>query len=261
MPPNELLTLGRAEVASSGVDVTQGRVVGIDAGFFVRLVDGSVVAARRILVATGVEDVLPDITGLRERWGRDVLHCPYCHGWEVRDQPIAVLGTRAASVEHALLVRQWSEAVVFLTHSFDLDREQRDLLGVRGIRVIDGEVVRLVIDADGLRGLELGDGRIIPRSAVFIRTRNVPHADGLLTELGCAFDEEGFPKVDASGKTTTAGVWAAGNVVDPRSQVITAAGAGSVAAIAINTDLVHEDVERARRDSAFVAPDLHLSTT
>jgi thioredoxin reductase len=100
-----------------------------------------------------------------------------------------------------------------------------------------------VIDADRLRGAQQGDGRIVPRSAVFIRTCNVPHADGLLTELGCALDEEELPKVDASGKTTTPGVRAAGDVVDPRSQVITAAGAGSVAAIAINTDLVHEDVE------------------
>ena len=242
MPPNDLLTAGRTEVASYGVDVTQGRVLGVDAGFSVRLADGNVLPCRSILLATGVEDVLPDIPGISERWGRDLLHCPYCHGWEVRDQPIAVLGTQAASVAHALLVRQWSEDIVFFAHTSDVDPEQRGLLDARGIRILDGEVIGLVIDDDRLQGVELRDGRIIPRSAVFIRPRNVPHADGLLAGLGCALDDEGFPKVDASGRTTTAGVWAAGNVVDPMAVVVNAASAGVKAAAMVNMDLIEEDL-------------------
>jgi thioredoxin reductase len=89
---------------------------------------------------------------------------------------------------------------------------------------------------------------VIERTAVFIRPGNVPHADGLLTGLGCEVDEGGFATVDATGRTSTAGVWARGNVVDPRARVITPAGAGSAAAIAMNADLVEEDVERAAQD-------------
>jgi thioredoxin reductase len=102
-----------------------------------------------------------------------------------------------------------------------------------------------VVEADRLAGVQLVDGRLIPRTAVFIRPRNVPHSDGLLTGLGCEVDDAGFVAVDATGRTTAFGVWAAGNVVDPRAQVIAAAGAANAAAIAINADLVQEDVDRA----------------
>jgi thioredoxin reductase len=245
MPPGDLLAVGRAEVAGYGVELLDDQVVGIERGFAVRLAGGEVLHARRILVATGVRDELPEIPGVRERWGRDLLHCPYCHGWEVRDQPVGVLGTEPGSVQHALLVRQWSDDVVFFAHTYELTTAERGQLKARGIAVVNGQVSRLVVEADRLTGVELIDGRLIERAAVFIRPRNVPHADGLLAGLGCAVDDAGFVTVDATGGTSSPGVWAAGNVVDPRAQVITAAGAGSAAAIAINADLVREDVERA----------------
>ena len=167
---------------------------------------------------------------------------------EVRDQPIGVLGTQPGSAQHALLVRQWSDDVTFFVHTYDLTAAERVQLKARGVRVVSGEVTRLVIEADRLTGVELADGRVIPRTAVFIRPGNLPHADGLLTGLGCQVNEAGFVTVDATGRTSAPDVWAAGNVVDPRAQVITSAGAGSAAAIAINADLVHEDAERAVED-------------
>ena len=203
--------------------------------------------ARRILLATGVGDQLPDIPGVRQQWGRDLLHCPYCHGWEVRDQPLGVLGTQPGSVQHALLVRQWSD-VVFFVHTYDLTSTERHQLRARGVRVVDGEAARLVVEDDRLRGVELADGQVIERTAVFVRPGNTPHDDGLLAGLGCELDGAGFPVVDAAGQTSVPGVWAAGNVADPRAQVVTAAGAGSAAAIAINADLVQEDAERAVDD-------------
>jgi thioredoxin reductase len=248
MPPADLLAAGRVEVAGYGVELVEDHVVGIEAGFYVRLAGGRVLKARRILVATGVRDELPEIPGVRQRWGRDLLHCPYCHGWEVRDEPIGVLGTLLGSVDHAQLVRQWSDDVVFFVHTYDLTPAERAQLEARGIRVVSGEVARLMVEADRLTGVELVDGRVIARTALFIRPGNVPHADGLLTGLGCAVNEAGFATVDATGGTSTFGVWAAGNVVDPRAQLITSAGAGSAAAIAINADLVQEDVERAEED-------------
>jgi thioredoxin reductase len=250
MSPADLLAAGRIEVTGYGVELVEDRVVAIesrlDAPFVVGVAGGRALQARRILAATGVHDELPEIPGVRERWGRDLLHCPYCHGWEVRDQAIGVLGTGPGSVEHARLVRQWSGDVAFFVHTYDLTAVEHAQLDARGVRIVRGEVARLLVDDDRLTGVELTDGQAIARTAVFIRPRNVPHGDGLLTGLGCEVDDTGFVTVDASGRTSVAGVWAAGNVVDPRAQVITAAGAGSAAAIAINADLVEEDCRVAR---------------
>ncbi|MDX6256258.1 MAG: hypothetical protein QOJ11_2592 [Frankiales bacterium] len=245
LPPAELLALGRAEVTAYGVELLEGEVRNLEAGFVVRLRDGRSLHARRLLVATGLADELPDIPGVRERWGKDLLHCPYCHGWEVRDQPLGVLGTHDAAVQHALLVRQWSDDVTFFAHSYELTPAERRQLIARGIRVIDGRVARLVVDAGRLQGVELMDGTLVTRAAVFIRPAFAPRGNDLLVSLGCIPTEDGFVPVDATGRTSVPGVWAAGNVVDPRAQVITAAGAGSAAAISMNADLVLEDVERA----------------
>jgi thioredoxin reductase len=245
MPPMELLAVGRAEVVGYGVELIEGRVVEVEAGFVLRLVSGRTVRARRVLVATGMVDELPAIPGIRERWGRDLLHCPYCHGWEVRDQAIGILGTHPGAVDHAQLVRQWSDDVVFFSHVDGLLAGERVSLEARGIRVVRGEVASIVVEDDRLSGVELADGQVIARAVVFVRPGNAPHADGLLAGLGCEVLDSGFVAVDATGRTSAFGVWVAGNVVDSRAQVITAAGAGSAAAIAINADLVAEDVELA----------------
>ncbi len=150
MPPADLLAAGRREVAGYGVDLVEDQVVGIEASFYVRLGGGAVLRARRILITTGVVDELPDIPGVHERWGRDLLHCPYCHGWEVRDQALGVLGTQPGSVQHAQLVRQWSDDVVFFLHTYDLTSAERLQLEARGIQIVWGEVVRLVVDDDRL---------------------------------------------------------------------------------------------------------------
>jgi thioredoxin reductase len=247
MPPRELLAAGRSEVLGYGGRLIDGTVVGIEPGFQVRLANGSQLRARRILVATGLRDELPDLPGVRERWGRDLLHCPYCHGYEVRDQPLGVLGGTPEAVQHALLVRQWSPDVTLFPHTGALTPDQREHVAARGIRIVEGTVARLVVDHDQLRGVELRDGSVIPRTAVFVRPRFVPNA-GLLTGLGCEVDEHGWVVHDPVGRTSVAGVWVAGNAADPRAQVISAAGEGSAAAIALNADLVAEDVERALTD-------------
>ncbi|WP_433475899.1 NAD(P)/FAD-dependent oxidoreductase [Spirillospora sp. CA-142024] len=177
------------------------------------LAGGPVFKARRILVATGLRDELPDIPGLRERWGKDLLHCPYCHIYEVRDQPLAVLRTGPGAVHQALLPR-----------------------------IVEGRIGHVVTEGDRLQGVALTDGRSVPRAAVFLFPRMVPQ-DDLLTRLGCAKD--GRVTTDRTGRTSVDGVWAAGNVIDPRAQVVTAAGMGSAAAFAINTDLLEEDVDHA----------------
>jgi thioredoxin reductase len=247
MPPRDLLAVGRSEVSSYGGSLIDGAVVGVDTGFHIRLVNGEPLSARRILVATGLRDELPDLPGVRERWGTDVLHCPYCHGYEVRDQPLGVLGSAPDSVQQALLVRQWSPDVTLFTHRFAPTAEQREQLTAMGIRIVEGTVAQMVVDHDQLHGVELADGSFIPRTAVFVRPRFVPNSD-LLTGLGCELDEDGWVVHDPTGRTSVAGVWVAGNAADPRAQVITAAGQGSAAAAALNADLIDEDVQRATAD-------------
>jgi thioredoxin reductase len=247
MSPAELLAAGRAEVTGYGVEILDGVALGIDLGFTVRLGDGRALFARRVLVATGVRDQVPEIPGVRERWGRDLLHCPYCHGWEVRDQPLGVLGSNAGSVLHAQLVRQWSDDVIYFAHTQEPSATEAAELAGRGIDVVHGDVARLVVEQDRLTGVALTDGRIIARAAVFVRPLITPHADDLLAGLGCDLDAAGFAVVDSGGQTSIPGVWGAGNAVDPRAQVITAAAAGSAAAIAINADLVQEDIALAGR--------------
>jgi len=263
MPPRELLAAGRAEVSGYGGRLIDDTVVAIDPGFQVRLANASPLWARRILVATGLRDELPDIPGVRERWGRDLLHCPYCHGYEVRDQPLGVLGGAPEAVQHALLIRQWSPDVTLFPHTDALTPEQREHLTARGIRIVDGTITRLVVHNDQLQGVELDGGTVVPRTAVFVRPRFVPNAD-LLTGLGCAVDVHGWVVHDPVGRTSVAGVWVAGNAADPRAQVISAAGEGSAAAIALNAELVDEDVERAltarRTGHAASAPALPTSS-
>jgi thioredoxin reductase len=237
LPPGELLAIGRKEVEGYGGELIDDKVTAIDNGFQVHLASGRQLQTRRVLVATGLRDELPGIPGIHERFGKDVLLCPYCHGYEVRDQPIGVLD----SADHALMLRQWSADVIFFPNGNDYDPAR---LAARGIRVEEGPVKELVVAEDRLRGVELEGGRIVPRSAVFLRSRMVPH-DSLLTELGCEVNDQGLVMVDPHGRTSVHGLWAAGNVVHPHAQVIMAAGAGSAAALAINGDLVKSDLERA----------------
>ena len=250
LSPAELLRLGRQEVTGYGADVIAGRVSGVhptsdaDPRFEVRLADDDTLRGRRVLVATGLRDVLPDIPGVRERWGRDFLHCPYCHGHEVRAQPLGVIGGTREAVMHAHLVRQWSPDVVLFTHTDGLAEDDREALLARAIGVVEGPVARLVVEGDALAGVELTDGRFVPRTAVFVRPRMVPDND-VLAGLGCALDDQGWVIADATGRTSVPGVWVAGNVANPRAQVITAAGEGSAAAIALNADLVDEDIAAA----------------
>lgn len=251
VPPTELLAVGRGEVAAYGGQLATGTVTSIRprelGGFEVRSGDGHVLAARRILVTTGLRDEVPDIPGVHERWGRDVLHCPYCHGYEVQDRRLGVLGGTPEAVEHALLIRQWSHDVVYFGDRGILTDAEREQLVARAIGVVEGPVTRLVVENDRVQGVELDSGQVVPRDVVFIRPTFLPNAD-LLRELGCATHENGWVVADGTGRTTVPGVWVAGNAVNPRAQVITAAGEGSAAAIAINNDLVEEDVHDAVRN-------------
>ncbi|MET9150199.1 NAD(P)/FAD-dependent oxidoreductase [Streptomyces griseoflavus] len=245
MSPAEFLARGREEIARYGVRLVRDRVTDVtrDGDFTVTLRTGGAVRARRLLVATGLKDELPDVEGVAERFGRDVLHCPFCHGWEVRDESFGVLASSAMSVHQALMVSQWSKDVTFFLHRVsEAELSDQDLrrLAAAGVDVVPGEVAGLVVEDDRLTGVRLADGTVRARSVLFAGPRPVP-GTGLLQRLGAELDETPFgayPVVDPTGLTTVPGVWAAGNAIGFSEQVVHAASGGYRAATAIVGDLL-----------------------
>ncbi|MGE3910766.1 MAG: methyltransferase domain-containing protein, partial [Chloroflexota bacterium] len=253
--PSDLTAAGRQEVVRYGGQVVQGQAVEarrVTGGFEVCLEDGRQVQARRLLVTTGLTDRLPEIPGVQDRWGRDVLHCPYCHGWEFKDEPIGVLVTNEMFMHQALLFRQWTADVVVFAHTAPpFTVEQTEQLTARGIRVVQGLVAALDVQDDRLTGVRLEDGRLIPRRALVVAPTFVANS-ALLTSLGLAPTPHPAGIGEAisagpAGLTSVPGVWVAGNVTDLQAQVVGAAAGGVMAAAAINADLVQEDTARAVR--------------
>jgi len=251
LPPGELIQIGRREVSAYGGDFVDGVATALAPegrnGFWILLDDGQRISARRLLATTGLRDELPDLPGLKDRWARDVLHCPYCHGHEVADRRLGVLGGTPGGVKYAQIVRQWTDNLSYYTSPGTLTDTERVELAARGITVVESTVTHLVIDDDQLHGIELDDGCVLPCDALFVPPHFVPN-NQLLAGLGCTLGDDGWVAADPTGRTSVPGAWVAGNVVDPRAQVITAAGAGSAAAIAINADLVDKDVRKSVHD-------------
>jgi thioredoxin reductase len=252
-PPAEIYAAGRQEVASYGGRVETGRVTALSRSGerFAVQIGGRAVTARRLLVATGVRDEL--LPGLAERWGIDVLHCPYCHGWEVRGQRIGILATGPATMHQALLFRQLSQHVTVLAHTGpELSGEQREQLGALGIPVIQGTVTQVEADDGGLTGVRLADGTRVSLDALVVAPRMIARAE-LLAPLGLAPSEVVMGgqvigtqiEADPSGATSVPGVWAAGHLAAINAQVISAAAAGLTAGAVINADLAAEDAEHA----------------
>lgn len=256
MAPAEFLAVGREEIARYGVALVRDRAVDATrdtAGEFdVTLEGGRTVHARRLVVATGLKDELPPVAGVAERYGRDVLHCPYCHGWEVRDRAFGVLATTPMSVHQALMVSQWSKDVTLFLHTVaahDLTGEDRRRLTAAGVAVVPGEVAGLVVTDDRLTGVALADGTAYDREALFVAPRPVP-GNGLLERLGAELAETPFgayPVIDERGLTTVPGLWAAGNVSGFAEQVVNAASRGYRAGAAINGELLLADLDAAAR--------------
>ncbi|WP_207782075.1 NAD(P)/FAD-dependent oxidoreductase [Phytoactinopolyspora limicola] len=250
--PSAFLATAKAELEHYGGLITSTQVVDAaheaESGRFrLDLESGDVVRARAVLIATGLTDELPAIEGVQELWGSSVHHCPHCHGYEVRDQEIVVVGgaVPAMSLHQAALLRRYSGRVTLIENGMPLSVDDRARMAAIGVRVIDGRVARLRIKEDRLAGVELGDGGFHACEAVFLAPKPRPN-DHLLRALGCATDpESGWTTTGPGGATSVPGVWAAGNATNPRAQVVTAAGEASAAAIGITSWLVEADIEAA----------------
>ncbi|WP_231445652.1 NAD(P)/FAD-dependent oxidoreductase [Brevibacterium zhoupengii] len=248
--PQELLERGREEVRGYGGELIDDEVVevsGAEDGFTITLRSGSVIAGRRLLVATGLVDELPEIPGVREQWGHGVLHCPYCHGWEVRDSRIGVLVTTPMAVHKAFLFRQWSTQVTLFVGDHQLTEDERVKLQALDIPVVDGGIESLEITDDTLTGVRLGDGQVVAVDAAVVATPMVARSE-LFAGIGLeptAHPAGAFIETELFGQTAVPGVWVAGNATDIGAQVSGAAAAGALAAQHINTDLIFKDLDQA----------------
>jgi thioredoxin reductase len=245
--PRELLRIGRAELAQyNTVAIRDAEVVSAecqrDARFGVTLASGERITSRKLLLATGVVDNLPEIDGFRECYGRSVFHCPYCDGWEVRDQPIAIYGQGERGVGLSLELTAWSRDLVLCTNGpADIDDEGRARLTKNGIAVREDRIARLQADEGRLESVTFVDGSRVPRRALFFTTGQNQRS-GLLGQLGCEFNDKGTVRTGKYETTHLRGLYVAGDASRAVQWVVVAAAEGAEAAYAINTDLLKEDL-------------------
>ncbi|ROR74176.1 NAD(P)/FAD-dependent oxidoreductase [Bogoriella caseilytica] len=256
LPPRELLRRGAREVAQYGVVLREGNVSTVreqpaDSGprlLQLELDSGERLTARTVIAATGVSDQLPPIPGLAERWGRTVLHCPYCHGWEVRGQRLGVLATSPMNLHQAELLRQWTEDLTFFSAGAgQLDDATAGRLRSRGVVIEPAEVIDVRGDAPDIGAVVLSDGREIAIDALFTGGQLIPN-DGYLAGLNLERAEGpvgSFLQVDASSKTSHARIWAPGNLSVPMGNVPMAISAGTMAGAMANMAMVTEDFDLA----------------
>jgi len=197
--------------------------------------DASAWSARAILLATGVVDQHPDIPGYEAAWGHSIFHCPYCHGWEVRDRPLAVLGAGPALAQFAPLLLSWSRDVVVCSNGATLEAPLAQELSARGLALRTGRIDALESTDGALQSIRFSDGSRLQREALFVMSS--PRLPDVVTSLALTIDEQGWVRIDEDGATSAPGIWAAGDLTSRRHQVMEAAAQGLRAATAINRQL------------------------
>jgi thioredoxin reductase/SAM-dependent methyltransferase len=258
--PSDFNAIARESVRRYGTEVLDGRVVEVarigDDRFRLGLAGGHTVIARRVLAATGLVDELPDIDGLAEHWGRAVIHCPFCHGYEVRDQRIVQIVSNPMGLHTAVLFRQLSARYTLVIHDgISVDHPEFQALRTAGVRVIDDRVTRVIAgDGGQLVAIELASGEGVEADAVVVGTRFRPRIDALVS-LGIEPVEHpsglgDLIETEPTGETAIPGLYAAGNVTDPSQQVLHAAANGSWVGSMISFSLAREDLDSAGRPIA-----------
>ncbi len=254
--PEALRADGAHEVTRHGGTIVRTTVTGVERATreFVVHTTQTTYYGRRLVVATGLTDVLPDVPGVADRWGAGVVVCPYCDGCEVRGQRLGVLASSPASLHQIRLLRQWSTTVTYFTNgAHDPTDADRTEFAARDIVLDERRVAAIADPVDGpgvTVVLTTGDRVSIDR--LFTLPRPVPN-DAILQALGATATDTPwgrFADTDPTGRTSVAGVWAIGNVVSPAANVPTSIGAGAAAGGAINLDLVEEDIADALRAHA-----------
>ena len=261
--PADLLQRGRDELAAYDVTIRQTAVTAVEEtatdndALLIRFADAPPAYARAVILATGMTDGLPDVPGLQEHWGSAVLHCPYCHGWEVRGKRLAVLGTYEMSLHQAELVRQWSDDLVFFTAALgEIDQKTAKRLRSRGVQFVDTPVEEVLSSGGELSGVRLADGSEVELDAIFVASTAQPH-DELVAHLN--LDREtnpmgSFLATDMTGRTSHPRIWAVGNVSSPGATVPVSMSAGAMAGSMANMALVTEEFDLAQGSSSQDSP-------
>ncbi|AYQ27868.1 MULTISPECIES: NAD(P)/FAD-dependent oxidoreductase [unclassified Polaromonas] len=256
-PGPQLLAEARQQLlAYPTAKVFNGRVSRVqsgEAGFVVEAEDGlRWFTGRRLLLATGVSDVLPEIPGLRERWGQTVIHCPYCHGYEIGGGAVGVLGTGPMSVHQAMMFADWGEVTLFTQGVVEVSAEEQAQLAARKVRVEASPIAELQGAAPAMDGALLQDGRRVAIKALLVGTQ-VRMASPLAEALGCAFDDSPFGpivRIDAWGTTSVDGVYAAGDMARVPHSITFATASGVAAGIRLHSSLITEDAQRGETAAA-----------
>ena len=248
VPPLKMIADAREKLlAYPTVEFIKASVVeaGADgaAGFTVSLSNGERRAAGKLLLAFGVQDGLPDVPGLGERWGESVLHCPYCHGYEFSGRQLGVLYHHGAQPpDHALLIAEWGPTTLFLNGGEAPDAEACARLQARGVTIEPGRIAGLEGEGRSLTGVRIDDGRLLPIEALYVAPRTRP-ASPLAEQLGCAFDDGPLGKVlrvDAMKMTTVPGVYAAGDLAMMFSNATLASADGLSAGVSMHRSMVFD---------------------
>ena len=245
--PSDFTRLAREELARyETVQLCEGTVAEAscqpDGRFTVSLESGGTFRARKLLLATGVIDNLPEIEGFREFYGRSVFHCPYCDGWEARDAPIAIYGRGARGHGLALELTAWSRDLVLCTDGpSEIDEESLARLARNGVPVREDRVRRLAGENGSLTHVEFESGERLPRTTLFFTTGQYQHSD-LMQRLGCEFNEKGTVRTGKYETTHLPGLFVCGDASRAVQWVVVAASEGAEAAFAINSDLIREDL-------------------
>jgi thioredoxin reductase len=245
--PQELVQLARDQLQRyETVKVRDGFVTQITreeadaAGFRVETESGESFTSRRVLLATGLKDELPLLPGIEAFWGKSVFHCPYCDGWEFRDQPIVVHGQGEGGFHKTILLRQWTNQLTWCTDEGDVSDEQRDRLTRHGIRVIETKISRLEGTGEQIERIVFEDGSTNALKAMFVSTK-LSHPMPFAEQLGCKVSDSGIVEIDLLGHTSVPGVYAAGDLSSHGRSVAIAVAQGSSAGAGINMDLIGED--------------------
>ncbi|MEM6646522.1 MAG: NAD(P)/FAD-dependent oxidoreductase [Bacteroidota bacterium] len=246
-PPSELRRIGREQAEQYGARFIHANAVDAhasEAGVTLHVANSVPLTGRRLLLATGVEDLLPDIPGLAEAWGETVVHCPYCHGYELRGQPTAILGASDQAVHQAGLLLGWTDDVTLCTNGDALADDARARLAGRGVHIDEREVRALEVNERTVHAVAFADGATRTAGAVYIQPAQRPRGP-LPDALGLERTEAGHVAVDDLYRTSAPNVWACGDMTTPMQAVPLAAAAGFGAGALINNDLIASGVHYA----------------
>ncbi|WP_445361649.1 NAD(P)/FAD-dependent oxidoreductase [Microbulbifer sp. EKSA005] len=242
--PEEIRSTALSQLqAYSSFQVVEGTADTVDVpeeGFVVAALGDATFKAKRLILATGITDQLPDIPGVKERWGRSVIHCPYCHGYELSDRPLGVLATSELSFHQAAMIPDWGATTLFTQGQFNPQGEVLDHLLARGVMLEEAPITQLEGEGDSLREVVLADGRKLPLEGLYVSPKaelTSPFIDQLGLELEESFTGQ-IVKVDGFKETSVKGVFAAGDLSNPMQSGTFAIASGTMAGVGAHRSLI-----------------------